>query len=498
AAAITGALPAFMRAGVEVDKTTGKITRNTDGLSKNETAWGKIGSKVADAGKYIPIIGLAIAGVSEYIDQTIPDLDDLAKGMLDGGQAAVDAASSFREVRGAGVGFGDALRDIFGPSLDETAAKARQLYQAMTPLQQAQQDNTRAANDYQYALKHFGDQSIVTREAAEKYRTTTEKVKQAQWEAEQATKSHTEKIRDQQDAMLATAGGQLGYERAQLRVKDAEVALAQAIQEHGANSREAKDAELEYAQSLIDSVTAAGSLADAQTQLLSPTEQQAAHLDAVNRQLITLSAQAGTALPVEVQKMINAFTDAQWAAYGVTYKTDEMGNRIANLPPQTPVDFTTNAPAITGQIQGIAGAIEGINRSYEKWISNYLNLIQTMIRNPIPDNGTGLGTPAGFGFLGHRAYGGSFTIGQPTVVGEQGPELVFPDRAAFVATAAQSKAILNGVALASNGATRTDNSDVVGALYALMGMFAAGLRAEFDSGSLETGLIRANRRRETR
>lgn len=495
AASITGALPLFARAGVEIDKTTGKITRNTDGLSKNQVQWQKVGGKVADAGKYIPLIGLAIAGVSEIIDQSVPDLDDLAQGLLDGGQAAADASKQFRELREGNAGFFDVL---FGDSEKDVRAKAKQLYDALTPLQQAQQRNTKAANDYQYALKTFGDQSIVTREAAEKYRQTTAEVKQAQWEAEQATKSHTDKIRDQQDAMLASAGGQVAYERAQLRVKDSEVALKKAIEEHGATSREAKDAQLEYTQSLLDAITAAGSLADAQTQGLSPAQQQAAHLDAVNRQLITLSAQAGTALPPEIQKMVNSLTDAQWAAYGVTYQTDEMGNHIAALPPQTPVDFTTNAPAITGQVNGIAGAVQNVANAYQNWMNNYINLINTMVRNPVPDDAYGVGTPGGFGFIGHRAGGGPFVPNQPTVVGEQGPELVFPDRAAFVATAAQSKAILNGVALGSNGAARTDNSDVVAAIMGLAQLLMSGLRAEFDAGSLETGLIRAGLRRSKR
>ena len=498
AASITGSLPAFMRAGVEVDKTTGKITRNTDGLSKNQVAWGKVGGKVAEAGKYIPIAGLAIAAVSEYIDQVIPDLDNLAQGMLDGGQAAADAAGSFKEVRGAGVGFGDALRDLFGPSIDEAAAKAREMYKAMTPLQQAQQDNTKAANDYQYALKNFGAQSLVTREAAEKYRITTQDVKQAQYEAEQATKSHTEKIRDQQDAMLASAGSQISYERAQIRVKEAQNNLNTAIKEHGANSAEAKQAELDYRQAMLDSVTAAQSLADANNSLLSPTDQLNGRITAVNNQLVSLAVQAGTALPPELQSMINKMSDSGLAAYGVSVKVDEMGNKILSLPPGKELHFPNDAKQATDAMYGLGNAIGFVDRSYQGWMNSYINLIRTMINNPIPDGGTGLGTPAGFGFLGHKAYGGPLTPGMPTVVGEVGPELIFPDKASFVATAAASKAILNGVSVGSNGAARTDNTDVVEAIGALMALLMSGVRAEFDAGSLETGLIRAGRRRGTR
>lgn len=495
---VTSALPAFMRVGVEVDKTTGKISRSTDGLSKNQVMWGRVGSKITEAGKYIPIIGLAVAGLAEIYDQTVSSADELAQAMLEGGQAGADAAGKFTEVRGEAKGFGDMMQTVFGPSLNEASKKARDLYNAMTPLQQAQQDNTKAANDYQYALKHFGDQSIVTKEAAEKYRQTTLDLKQAQFEAEQATKSHTEKIRDQQDAMLTTAGSQVSFERAQIRVKEAQDALNTAVKEHGANSAEAKQAELDYRQALIDSVTAAQSLADAHTQNLSPAEQLNARIKAVNDQLVTLAVQAGSALPPELQAMINKMTDSGLAAYGVSVEVDNMGNKILSLPPGKELHFPTDARQATDAMYGLGDAIGYVDRSYRSWMQSYINLITTMINNPIPDAGTGLGTPAGFGFLGHRAGGGPFVPNQPTIVGEQGPELVFPDRAAFVATAAQSKAILNGVALASNGATRTDNSDVVGAVYALMGLLAGGIRAEFDSGSLETGLIRAQRRRESR
>lgn len=494
---LLSAAPGFAKAGVEVDKTTGKLKTNTDGLSKNQVQWGKVTSKVTEAGKYIPLIGLAIAGVSEIIDQTVPDLDDMANAMLQGGQAAADAYGNFRPFIDGTAGFTDGLKS-FGPSFDEVQKKARDLYNAMTPLQQAQSDNTRAANDYQYALKHFGDQSIVTREAAEKYRQTTLDVKQAQFEAEQATKSHTEKIRDQQDAMLNSAGSQISFERAQIRVKEAQDALNTAIKEHGANSVEAQQAQLDYRQALIDSVTAAQSLADANSQNLSPADQLNARIKAVNDQLVFLAVQAGTALPPELQAMINKMTDSGLAAYGVSVQVDDMGNKILSLPPGKELHFPTDAKQATDAMYGLGDAIGYVDRSYQSWMQSYINLITMMINNPVPDAGTGLGTPAGFGFLGHRAGGGPFVPNQPTVVGEMGPELVFPDRAAFVATAAQSKAILNGVALASNGSTRTDNSDVVGALYALMGMFAAGLRAEFDTASLETGLIRAQRRRESR
>lgn len=496
AANILGIVPAFAKAGVEIDKTTGKVVRNTDGLSKSSLAWGKVSGKVAEAGKYIPIIGLAIAGVSEIIDQTVPGLDDLAKGMLDGGDAAVKASDQFQAYRDGSLSFSNAMNALFGSSETDVVKKARELYDAMTPLQQATQNNTKAANDYQYALKHFGDQSIVTRDAANKYKQTTLDLKQAQYEAEQATKSHTEQIRDQQDAMLASEGSRIGYERSMLRVKDAQDALTTALKENKPESEAVKQAQLDYQQALLDSVTAAGSYADAQTALLSPAQQVAAHTQAINDQLVILATQTGTALPPELQKMINKMSDADLATYGVSVKVDKLGNKVLGLPPGKTLTFATDADRAAQSVNNLAGAVSNVAGSYKHWMDNYINLITTMNNNPVPSGA--VDSPAGFGFIGHRAGGGPFVPGQPTVVGEQGPELVFPDRAAFVATAQQSKAILSGVAVGANGAARTDTAGLEARVASLEQMWAAGLRVTFDSGSLETGLIRADRRRVTR
>lgn len=495
AASITSALPAFARVGTEVDKATGKITKNTDGLSKNQIAWGKVGTKVADAGKYIPIIGLAIAGISEVINQAVPDLDNLAQGLLDGGQAGATAGKQISDISTGVVNFSTVMNAAFGNSVNDVAKKARDLYDAMTPLQQAQQRNTKAANDYQYALQHFGEQSIVTREAAEKYRTTTADVEQAQWKAEEATKSHTEKIRDQQDAMLNTEGSQISYERAQIRIKEAQDALNTAISEHGPKSREAQQAELDLRQAMLDSITAAGALADSQTALLDPATRLKEHTYAVNDQLVTLATQAGTALPPELQKLINKMSDSELAAYGVKVEVDKMGNKILSLPPGKRLEFPTDAQRAADGINNLAGAVDRTANAYKHWMDNYIGLITAINNDPLTVNES----PAGFGFLGHRAMGGPMVPGQPTIVGERGPELVFPDRASFVATAQQTKAIQSGWEQAGQyGGTTVDNSSVVAAIMMLIDLLSGGVRAEFDSGSLETGLIRAGRRRDTR
>lgn len=494
AAGITSALPAFAKAGVEVDKTTGKITRNSDGLSKNQIAWGKVGSKVADAGKYIPLIGLAVAGVSEIFDQAVPSAEDLAQALLDGGDAAAAASHTLADYNDS-TKIGNVANKIFGSSTEDVTAKARELYNAMTPLQRAQQDVTKAQNDLARAQKKYGDDSPQAAAATAIYAAEVRKLKDRQWEAEQATKSHTEKIRDQQDAMLNTEGSQISYERAQIRIKEAQEALNTAVAEHGPKSREAEQAALDLRQAMLDSITAAGALADSESALLSPSEQLANHTYAVNDQLVTLATQAGTNLPPELQKLVNKMSDSELAAYGVKVEVDKMGNKILSLPPGKRLEFPTDAQRAADGINNLAGAVDRTANAYKHWMDNYIGLITAINNDPLTVNES----PAGFGFLGHRAMGGPLVPHQPTVVGEQGPELIFPDRASFVATAQQTRAIQSGWEQAGQyGGSNVDNTAVVAAVMSLVDLLTGGVRAEFDSGSLETGLIRATRRRDTR
>ena len=43
-----------------------------------------------------------------------------------------------------------------------------------------------------------------------------------------------------------------------------------------------------------------------------------------------------------------------------------------------------------------------------------------------------------------RASGGPVVAGRPYIVGERGPELIFPNRSGYVATAGQTAALLSG------------------------------------------------------
>lgn len=497
ASKLFAAAPAFATVGTSIDKTTGKITAAE---GKTTTAFSKIAGGAIGAAKYVPLVGIAVAALSETFDAFVHDSDELADAMLKGGQAAADASKTLAEYNDS-TSIGNPLNKAFGASTDEVTKKMQDLRAAMTPVQRAQQDVTAAQNDLTYAQKTYGDQSVQAKTATSLLAYATRDLKDRQYEAEEATKSLTEKIRDQQDAAINAAGGQIAFERSTIRVRDAQRDLDEKRKSSTTTADELREAELQVEQAMLDSLTAATSLAAANSAGLLPSEAAANSAAYFNTQLMNLSATAGTSLPPKLQDMINKFSDADIKAAGASYKVDDLGNKIIQLPTPRPLDFPNNADVAATAMDKLRDSVKGVAGAYTTWMDNYIKLIRAMQNNPVPAADSGL---SGFNFneIQTRAVGGYFNPGQPTLVGEQGPELVFPSRRAFVATSVQSRAIKAGV---EAGAARAGGMNSVAAadgttavVDEFRAIFAGGLRVKFDTGSLETGTILAQRRRDSR
>lgn len=497
ASKLYAAAPAFATVGTSIDKTTGKISAAE---GKTTSAFSRIGGAAIGAAKYVPLVGIAVAALSETFDSFVSDSDELAKALMEGGQAAADASKTLADY-GDSTRIGNPLNKAFGASTEEVTKKMEDLRAAMTPVQRAQQDVTQAQNDLTYAQKIYGDQSEQAKTATSILAYTTRDLKDRQWEAEESTKSLTDKLRDQQDAAINAAGGQIAFERSTIRIRDAQRDLDEKRRDSKTTADELRDAELQVEQAMLDSLTAAQSLATANSAGLAPSAAAALSAEYYNTQLANLSIQAGTTLPPALQAMVNKLSDSELAARGVKVEVDKMGNKILSLPPGKTLEFPNNADAATAAVGNLAGAVERVANAYTTWMDNYLGLIRTMRNNPVPAQDSGL---SGFNFneIQTRAVGGYFNPGQPTLVGEQGPELVFPSRRAFVATSVQSRAIKAGVEAGAaraggmNSVASADGSLAV--LAEFQQMFAAGLRVKFDTGSMETGVILAGRRRATR
>jgi phage-related minor tail protein len=135
--------------------------------------------------------------------------------------------------------------------------------------------------------------------------------------------------------------------------------------------------------------------------------------------------------------------------------------------------------------------------SYYNFMQKYVAYVD-LVNAPQDNN---INSLAGLlGVATHRAVGGPVVGGKPYLVGEKGPELIFPTQAGYVATANQTAAMAkNATSQGQYASASADQSDIIAAgLQALVTMFNNGLSVSFDSQSLQTGLIVANKDRGRR
>lgn len=103
--------------------------------------------------------------------------------------------------------------------------------------------------------------------------------------------------------------------------------------------------------------------------------------------------------------------------------------------------------------KGVVGAVEGmlgdigrriVSAQVDSWIAN---LVGGLIPGPKSGaGGTGIGAifASAFGAVGKREDGGPMLANKPYIVGEKGPELVFPSHSGYVATAKETQAMRAG------------------------------------------------------
>ena len=385
AGGVSSAFSAINPGSVAEKLTASKLGQAVSGLTEkvadSDTKTGKFASSMSKAGnaalstaKYIPLLGVAIAGLSELVDGAVHASDNITKGFMQGGQAARDAAKELRT-----------LAQFGSISADELHASFTKIMSAMSPLEQAQSDVTRTQNDLTFAVNTFGAQSPAAQAAADRYAVAQRNLRDSQWAAEQATKTHTDKIRDQQQAMLEQANGVVAYNSAMLRVQSAQQALKDATAQYGAQSLQAKQAQNDLESAMLGTVTAAGQLATAQTQGLPPSQQTAYQNEAINRQLAILSQQAGTTLPPALQQMVNGLKDSDVAAFGAHVSVDQLGNSVIVMPDGKTLTFPTNAADAKKDIDGLAGSVERATGAYAEWFRQYMKLItDPAVKNPPP------------------------------------------------------------------------------------------------------------------
>lgn len=291
------------------------------------------GNAVSKVGGALPVIGAAFIAGSLVAEHYSNEIDQAAAALLKGGTAAQQAQTQF-----TGLSF-----DNFGRSIASTlpglqlfvdnnlvaaqkaADNAKKMYDAMSPLEQAQVRYTQAVNN-------FTKDSPQARDALA---DLNEKAKEADLEQRAAaagTDTHTQALADLNGQMRSALGGDVAYKQSLLDVKDAQEALAKAVRDKGASSDEAQRAELRLVDTVSRSAEAAARKAEADAKAAGVTDTAKLKTDAYNVSLLSQAAAMDGPGQAALLKYTGSMTDAQLAAYSASAEASGFATKILTLP----------------------------------------------------------------------------------------------------------------------------------------------------------------------
>lgn len=404
----------------------------------------------------LPAIGgalLAIAPImATYLvqqDNIAEGADKIARGLAAGGTAAGRAAQEYGQLEAELASLkrrqqelidleedsppqfvdpatGGELRKVteaiveLEPRVSAVGTKFRELTESMSPVQRAQAE-------YNRAVAEFGPNSQQAAVASAVWRGALADEKVKQEAAAQATKTHIDKLLELQSVQLGILNTEIGYRQALNQQAQAQLRANEAVEQYGPASQQYRDAMLANEQAIAGLIDAAGRHAAAQHAAEGSEKANTAAMNAQNAEALRLAVTMGDRAPESLRKFIAGMDGTSLAAIGATAKINEAGDAVIALPDgRTIVIKGDNAEALRKMAE--------VNATEVRSKILYIDLITRADSKVAAD-----------WLTGGRAIGGSTKANTPYLVGERGPELIFPDRSQYVATAAQTRAIVDGV-----------------------------------------------------
>lgn len=336
------------------------VATNAEGMGSKLAGASATGvSRLAGA---LPAIGSVLALLTTAFEMDQQQVNDWAQALLKGGAAAdtarqqMAAQASFIKQQTSGwtgfandvLGLGNAYRAV-GTEGDRAQQSARDLYNAMTPLEQKQQDVTIATNNLNSEVAKYGPNSWQALSASITLKDKQDALKTAQDQLMQATHGVTQAMLDEADQALAAADSGLAYRRAQAQSTQAAKDFAQAVRDHKSALNDNSQASLDYEQALLRQAEAAGKAAADTSGLTDKVELQKVSDQRVLQELYRLRDEYGVNFPASLQQTITKLEHSGAAL-------DDVGNKKP-----TPVVSANTAPlsnavlAANGQLTNLAG-----------------------------------------------------------------------------------------------------------------------------------------------
>lgn len=423
---------AALSAGVFTERVRG----SADAGERVATSSSRAAQALAKMGNSLPIVGAVLIGLHAAFESTVSSNEALAASFNKGGSAAEAAnkqlalntaiqATLENQLGSLGSGIATVAGDWLGliPTQKSVAEEQKKINDAMSESEKRSAAAAKAQNDYDLAVKNHGVNSTEAVAAGQLLAGVTRDNAIAQQQAADATKSHTQRMIEQMNQQLLLVGSDLAYRDSVNATADAQRAAAEAVRLKGASSEEAADAERQLEHAQLNQINSAAALAAATYKGTDEQEKSRLATEAAQREVLNLAAANNGALSPSLHRTIANMNATQLAAEGVTVKVNATGQAVLSMPGGRTITLGLNDYANSPLQQ----AVNTLSNIRDKTVTVRVNAID--------------GTYSSYNAAGARvgmkfhAKGGSLTPNAPAVVGEEGPEMIWPNKRGYVTTA---------------------------------------------------------------
>jgi tape measure domain-containing protein len=446
AEALTPLSKKFDNVALSAGLATEKFTGSADAGTKVATSGSKIGNAFRTAGSYLPLVGVALAGLGIVFDLTTRRADELnkaadgiGKGLAIGGSAAVKAAHDLKELEnkaasakaeldklssqsgqdeGGGAAQADAAARYIDLShaVDNARAEVQKYREELGPVGIAQARVQQAQDDYNTAVEKYGKTSAEAIIAQKGLLGETRQLDQAQRNAATATRDHEQSLKDLAEAALAGANADLQLRQSQQGYADALNQLTDLQRSGTATTDQLTNAELSLESAGLRSAQAASEKAKAENAGKDANVIAAASTNAYYGELLRLVGAAGKDAPSALQKLVSNLDSSTASALGAKVSIDATGNAVVRLPDGKQITIAAENAGALREVAELQARLDEVQR-------HAFITIQTRVAGGLP----------GLSDLKARARGGGANDNTPYIVGEEGPEIFYPNTSGFIA-----------------------------------------------------------------
>lgn len=427
-------------AGDALGRLGGRLETTTVGSSRTTGAVRGLGSALGVIGPYGAIAAGGLLAVDAAATAAFGSTDQLAQGLMAGGNAADQATKKLgantvavNAAKTAGGDMAGVLADLLIPTMRDAEKTVSDQRASMTTLQRAQIDAAAAAADHSLAVEKYGPTSSRAIAASALLTQAQDALKRAQAQAADATKTLTDRLIEQQALALGLANDNLRLRIATTNYEQAQKSLNDTLKTGTASELEIKAAKEGVESAALSVIQASGLEAAAHYANKDSVEAQTSALNAQNAKALELAASMTGPLPLALATVIANMDDAALSALGATREIDGTNTAVITLKDSKTIKIDANdqATPVIHDIQNKINAMKGTS------LDIHIRQLVSTTGPPLAD----LGNPAAV-LPPPRAGGGDVRGGHAYQINEHGQELFAPGMDGAIIPATQTRHLM--------------------------------------------------------